>query len=127
MSAAGNDNANTNDNDDNITFTIKDTKLYVPVVTLSTRGNQKLTKRLSKGFEKSVYRNEYETKCENKDTTNEYRYFLESNFVGVLVYSNEDAGSKRFKDNRYYLLKDITKNYNVIINGKNFCEQLILI
>ena len=49
LSAAGNDNAN--DNDDNIIFTIKDTKLYVPVVTLSARDNQKLTKLLSKGFE----------------------------------------------------------------------------
>ena len=33
LSAAGNDNAN--GNDDNIIFTIKDTKLYVLVVTLS--------------------------------------------------------------------------------------------
>ena len=30
-------------------------KIYVPVVILSTKGNQKLTKFLSKGFERSVY------------------------------------------------------------------------
>ena len=58
MSAAGNDNVNDNVNDDansnNIIFTIKDTKLYVPVVILSTRDNQKLSKLLSKGFERSV-------------------------------------------------------------------------
>ena len=42
LSAAGNDNANGNDG--NIIFTIKDTKLYIPVVTLSARDNQKLTK-----------------------------------------------------------------------------------
>ena len=57
MSAAGNDvNDNVNDdaNSDNIIFTIKDTKLYVPVVILSTRDNQKLSKLLSKGFERSV-------------------------------------------------------------------------
>ena len=36
LSVAGTDNANGN-NDDNIIFTIKDTKLYVPVVTLSAR------------------------------------------------------------------------------------------
>ena len=35
MWAAGGDNADTNSN--NITFTIKDTKLYIPVVTLSTK------------------------------------------------------------------------------------------
>ena len=39
LSAAGNDIAN--GNDDNIIFTIKDTKLYVPVVTLSARDNQR--------------------------------------------------------------------------------------
>ena len=38
----------------NVIFTIKDKKLYVPVVALSARDSQKLTKRLSKGFERSV-------------------------------------------------------------------------
>ena len=73
MSAAGADNDN--DNGDNIIFTIKDTKLYVPVFNLSTRGNQKLSKLLSKGFQRSVYWNEYETKSQNENTTNEYIYF----------------------------------------------------
>ena len=34
---------------------MKDTKLYVPVVTLSAKDNQKLSKSLSKGFKRSVY------------------------------------------------------------------------
>ena len=79
LSAAGNDNAN----DDDIIFTIKDTKLYVPVVTLSVRDNQKLTKLFSQGFERSAYWNEYKTKSENKYITNKYGYFLDSDFVGV--------------------------------------------
>ena len=83
MSVPGNDNANGNNNDNNIILTIKDTKLYVPVVTLSARDNQKLSKRLSKGFERSVYWNEYKTKRDNKNTRSKLRYFLESNFVGV--------------------------------------------
>ena len=58
-------------NSNNIIFTIKDTKLYVPVVTLPARGNQKLWKRLSKGFDRSVYWNGYKIKNENKNTTNE--------------------------------------------------------
>ena len=40
IAVAGNDN--TNDNPDNIIFTMKDTKLFVPVVTLSAKDNQKL-------------------------------------------------------------------------------------
>ena len=65
MSAAGADNTNANPN---IIFTIKDTKLYVPVVTLSARQNKKLSKLLSKRFERSDYWNEYKTKSENKNT-----------------------------------------------------------
>ena len=60
----------------------------------------------------------------------EYRYFLESNFVGVnrlfvLVYSNQDNNSKSFKTGRQYLPKGIIDNYNLIINGSNFCDQSI--
>ena len=74
--------------------------------------------------------NENKTKSENKNTTNEYRYFLELNFVGVsrlivLVYSNQDVNTKRIKTQRYYPPKDIIKNYNVIINGKNNFGQPI--
>ena len=113
LSAAGAHNANTNSN--NIIFTITDTKLYVPVITLAAKENQKLSKLLIKGLEKSVYLNEYETKSENKNTTNEYRYFLESNFVGVnrlfiLIYTNENDDAKRFKARRYYLPKGVIKN-----------------
>ena len=52
--------------DDSIIFTVKDTKLYVSVVTLSAREYQKLSKLLSKGLERSVYWNKYKTKSDNK-------------------------------------------------------------
>ena len=76
MSAASGDNINADS--DNIISTIKDSKLYVPAVTVSARDNQKLSKLLSKGFERSVYWNEYKTKSEIKNTTNEYRYQIRS-------------------------------------------------
>ena len=105
LCAAGADNSNANPN--NIIFTIKDTKLYFPFVALSIRDKQKLSKLLSKGFQRSVYQNGYKIKNENKNTTNKYRYFLESNFVEVnrffiLVYANEDENSRRYKGSRYY-------------------------
>ena len=54
--------------------------------------------------------------------------FLESNFVGVkrlfaLVYSDRGNDVGRFKGQKYYLRKDIIKNYNVITNGKNICHN----
>ena len=60
LSAAGADNADANSL--NIIFTIKYTKLYVPVVTLSAKENQNLSKLHRKGFERSVYWNEYKKK-----------------------------------------------------------------
>ena len=60
--AVVNDNINDTDSD-NIAFTIKDTKRYVPVVTLLAKDNQKLSKLFSKVFERSVCWNEYEKKC----------------------------------------------------------------
>ena len=100
LSVAVADNANGNNDDNNTIFTIKDTKLYVPVVTLSARDNQKLSKLLSKGFKKSVHWNDYKIKSDNKSTTNEYIYFLEPIFVGVnrlfiLVYTNEANNVKK--------------------------------
>ena len=68
-SAPGADNANVNSN--NIIFTIKKSKLYVSVVTVLARENQKLSKRLNNRFERSVYWNEYKTRIENKNTTRE--------------------------------------------------------
>ena len=54
MSAAGADNINNRDSD-YIIFIMKDTKSYVPVITLSAKENKKLWKLFSKGFERSVY------------------------------------------------------------------------
>ena len=41
------------------TFKITDTKLYVPIVTLKTEDNTKLSKLLSDGFKRSIYWNKY--------------------------------------------------------------------
>ena len=47
------------------------------------------------------------------------------NRLFVLVYTNKDNNAKRFNAQKFYLPKDIIKNYNVIINGKNFFDQPI--
>ena len=68
------------------------------------------------------------TKNDTKKRTNEFRYFLESNFVRVnrlfvFVYANYSNNANRFNAWKYYSLKGIIKNHNVIINGKNFYDQ----
>ena len=48
---AGGDKAN----DREATFQITSTKLYVPVVTLSTKDNENFTKQLDEGFKRSDF------------------------------------------------------------------------
>ena len=52
---AASSNEHTNCDFNNTIFTIKGTKLYVSIVTSSANDNQKLSKDLSKGFQRSVY------------------------------------------------------------------------
>ena len=70
MSAAGADNVdsrvNDNVNGNNTIFT----NLYIISATLSATDNPKLSKRLIKGFVRSVYWNEYKTECGNESRTN---------------------------------------------------------
>ena len=67
------------------TFKITNTKLYVPIVTLSSKDNVKLVKLLEEGFKRPVYWNEYQTKIEsrNLDNNNLTRFLLDASFQGV--------------------------------------------
>ena len=66
MSANNNDNANDNDSVKNIIFTIKDTKLYVPVATLSAKDNQKLSNFLAKDLKYQFIRMNIKEQWEQK-------------------------------------------------------------
>ena len=58
------------------TFTITDGKLYVPVATLSTEDNTKLSKLLSKGFKRPVYWNQYKAFLKTDNTDDYIREML---------------------------------------------------
>ena len=62
------------------TFKITDAKLYVPIVTLKTEDNTKLSKLLSEGFKRSIYWNESKVipnKIVEIFTVNEEKYIRE--------------------------------------------------
>ena len=84
------------------TFKIRNTKLYVPIVTLSTEDNINLTKQLNKGFKRPVYWNEYKTKIESRNLhgQNPVRFYLDASFQGVkrlfvFTFDNNDNGGKK--------------------------------
>ena len=53
------------------TFKITNAKLYIPIVTLKTEDNTKLSKILSEGFKRSIYRIEYKVIPEKIFAANE--------------------------------------------------------
>ena len=66
------------------TFAITDAKLYVPIVTLSTEDNAKLSKLLSEVFKRSVYWNEYKIIPNKTYDENDYiRERLDASYQGV--------------------------------------------
>ena len=101
------------------TFAITDTKLYVPIVTLKTEDNAKLSKLLNEGFKRSIYWNKY--KIIFKDYNNEYiRERLDASFQGVsrlFVLANA-RGDNVTNDNscrKYFIPRLKIKNYNIEI------------
>ena len=128
---AGGDNANKRET----TFKITSTKLYVPIVTLSTKDNVNLTKHLNERFKRSIYWNEYKSKIETQeaDANNLKRFLLDASFSGVnrlfvLSLDNTNNGNKKVErdSHRKYFLPRVDKtNYNVLIDGRNFYDQPI--
>ena len=58
-------------------FAITDTKLYVPVVTLSTEDNMKLLKQLESAFKRTINWNKYQAQNRYLD------YLIDPSFQGV--------------------------------------------
>ena len=69
-----------------VSFMITNTKLYVPVVTLSTEDNTNLTKQLNGGFKRSIYWNQFVSKLFPETPhkkTSITRFALDAAFQGV--------------------------------------------
>ena len=117
----------TNAQNQNATFAITDTKLYVPVVTLSTQKNTKFPPQLNSGFKRVINSNKYLSKPELLAGNPNLNHSVESSFQGVnrlfvLASENDDH---RTSDERYYLPTVEIKDYNIMINGENFFDQPI--
>ena len=107
------------------TFTITETKLYVPVVTLSTQDNAKLLLQLKSGFKRTISWNKYLAKPELLARNQNLNHLIEPSSQGVnrpfvLVFENDEH---RTSNKRYYIPNVEIKDYNVMINGKNFFNQ----
>ena len=120
------------------TFQITKTELYVPLVTLNTENNNKLSSLLSEGFERLVTWNECKSKIDTVTTvaaeggnTNTKRIVLDTSFQGenrlfAMGFDNNTVKRNTADQNshkRYYLPRIEIKDYNALTDGRNFFNQ----
>ena len=88
-------------------FSITETKLYVPVVTLSTQDNAKLLQQLKLGFKKTISWNKYQSDSKTYEQNQYLNHLIDPSFQGVnrlfvLSFENENG---RTLHSEYYLPK----------------------
>ena len=107
------------------TFTITETNLYVPAVTLSTQDNEKLLPQLKSGFKRKISWNKYLAKPELLARNANLNHLIEPSFQGVnrlFVLAFEDD-AQRISNKRYYIPNVEIKYYNVMTDAKIFFDQ----
>ena len=101
----------------NAKFEISDTKLYVPVVTLSTQDNPKLLQQLKSGFKRVINWNRYLSKPELLAQNSNLNDLVQPSFQGVnrlFVFAFEND-TQRTSTKGYYLPNIEIKDCNVMI------------
>ena len=73
-------------NPTNATFKITDTKLFVPVVPLSTKYDSNFLEQLKSGFKRTIKWNKYRSEMTNQTKTNHLNHLIDPTFIKVLVY-----------------------------------------
>ena len=109
-------------NPSNVTFKITDTKLYVPVITLSTKDDNNFLEQLKSGFRRTIKWNKYRSEITNQTKTNHLNDLIDPTFTKVnrlfvLSFENEED---RTSFSKYYVPKVEIKDFNVLIDGKSF-------
>ena len=110
-------------------FIINDTKLYIPVVTFSKEDNKDFIEEQNKGFQRSIYWNEYKTKEINENAdANVFKYInLDPSFQGVnrifvMAYNRANGQPTRNGQQKYYLPRINLEKYNVISDIEKYRE-----
>ena len=89
--------------------------LYIPVVTLKSEDNTKLSKLLSEGFKRSIYWNKYQAILKDHAANKNRRERLDASFQGVsklfiLVYALGDNITNENSYRKYFLPRLKIKN-----------------
>ena len=114
-------------NPEDATFQITDTKLYVPVVTLSKENDIKLLEQLKSGFKRTIKWNKYRSQMTIQPQNNNLNYLIDPTFTKVnrlFVFSfprNNNTDS-RYSYSNYHVPKVKISDFNVLIDGRSFFD-----
>ena len=91
-------------------FQTKDTKLYVPVITLSKENDIKLLKQLKTGLKKTIKWNKYKSQVTIQNNNNNLNYLIDPTFTNVnrlfvLSFPRNNNTDSRFSYSNYYVPK----------------------
>ena len=108
-------------------FEITDTKLYVPVVTLSKENDIKLLEQLKSGFKRTIKWNKYRSQMTIQSQNNNLYYSIDPIFTNInrlfaLPFTRDNADDNRDSFSYYQIPKVETKDFNVLIDGKIFFD-----
>ena len=108
-------------------FKITDTKLYVPVVTLSKENDIKLLEQVKRGFKRTIKLKKYRSKITIQPQNNNLNYLIDPTFKNVnrlfvLSFARDNAGDNRDSFSHYYVPNVEIKEFNVLIDGKSFFD-----
>ena len=93
----------------NATFKLKDTKLYVTVVTLSAENDNKLLEQLKTGFKSTIKLNKYRSEICNETKNSNLNYLIDLAFTNYLSYHLEMKMIElQFQNIMYQKLKEKT-------------------
>ena len=115
------------DNPENATFQITDTKLYVPVVTLSKENDMKLLEQLKSGFKRTIKWNKYRSQMIIQPKNNNLNHLIDPTFMNVnrlfvLSFPRNNNTDSRYSFSNYYVPKVRIIDFNVLIDGKSFFD-----
>ena len=108
----------------NAIFKITDTKLYVPVVTLSTEDDNNVLEQLKSGFQRTIKWDKYRSEMTNQTKTKNLNYLIDPTFnivnrLFVLSFENEEDSTYFSK---YYTTKVEINDFNVLVDRKSFFD-----
>ena len=111
----------------NAIFQITDTKLYVPVLTLSIENDKRFLEQLGTGFKRTIKRNKYRSEMTNQTKNNNLNYVIDPQFTKfnrlfLLSFENE---KDRTYFSKYYVPNVQIEDFNLLIHGKSFFDMPI--